>query len=358
VHRLLERQIHHHLGEAAELPDGWHALLNAVSDAYAQVENDRQMIERSLEEMSRELTERNRDLRRELQEKQHTEEALKREKADQARLIRKLEEAHNQLLQSEKMASIGQLAAGVAHEINNPIGYVNANLVTLRTYTAQLLRLLAAYEQAEPELPPATVGRMQIVKRDIELDHLREDVVDLMDESYEGITRVRRVVQDLKDFSHVDEGVWTFADLHKGLDSTLNIVNNEIKYKAEVVKEYGELPPVECLASQINQVFMNLLVNAAQAIDTRGTITVRTGANGEQVWVQVSDTGCGIPAENLNRIFDPFFTTKPVGKGTGLGLSLTYGIVEKHGGHIDVASEPGKGTTFTVTLPVARETAA
>ncbi|MDH4284272.1 MAG: ATP-binding protein, partial [Gallionellaceae bacterium] len=157
----------------------------------------------------------------------------------------------------------------------------------------------------------------------------------------------------LKDFSHVDAGEeWHYSDLRKGLDSTLNIVHNEIKYKADVVKEYGELPEVECLSSQLNQVFMNLLVNATHAIEERGTITIRTGQQGEEVWMEVADTGKGIKPEHLTKIFDPFFTTKPVGKGTGLGLSLSYSIVQKHHGRIEVESEVGKGTTFRVWLPV------
>ncbi|MGP1682787.1 MAG: ATP-binding protein, partial [Giesbergeria sp.] len=190
------------------------------------------------------------------------------------------------------------------------------------------------------------------LKREIDLEYVKQDLMALMNESCEGVSRVRKIVQDLKDFSHVDSGEWLFADLHRGIDSTLNVVNNEIKYKAEVVKDYGELPPVWCLGSQLNQVFLNLLVNAANAIDGRGTISIRTRAVGEWVQVEIADTGCGIPAENLKRIFDPFFTTKPVGKGTGLGLSVSYGIVDKHHGRIEVESTPGKGTSFKVYVPV------
>lgn len=276
---------------------------------------------------------------------------------DEIRSVNKrLEDAQNQLLQSEKMASIGQLAAGVAHEINNPVGYINSNLGTLRKYLQDLFTMLDAYEQAEPllDVRPETVRNIRELKNKLDLAFLKEDVFALMDESQEGIARVKKIVQDLKDFSHVDEAEWQWSDLHKGLDSTLNIVWNEIKYKAEVVKEYGNLPEVECLTSQLNQVFMNLLVNAAHAIEERGTITLRTGVEGGEVWVEVADTGKGIPPENLNRIFDPFFTTKPVGKGTGLGLSLSYSIVQKHHGRINVSSEVGKGTTFRVYLPVSQ----
>ena len=190
------------------------------------------------------------------------------------------------------------------------------------------------------------------MKEQIDFEFIRDDAVSLIDESLEGLLRVKNIVQDLKDFSHVGEDEWLVVDLHKGFDSTLNIVQNELKYKANVIKEYGELPEVECRASQLNQVFMNLLVNASHAIEERGTITVRTGKEGEEVWVEVADTGKGIAPENLKKIFDPFFTTKPIGKGTGLGLSLSYGIIQKHDGRIEVQSEVGKGTTFKVWLPL------
>jgi signal transduction histidine kinase len=184
---------------------------------------------------------------------------------------------------------------------------------------------------------------------------LRKDIPLLMTESKEGISRVRKIVQDLKDFSHVnDSQEWKLADLHQGLNLTLNVVNNEIKYKAEVVKEYGTLPEIECLPSEINQVFLNLLVNAAHAITDaeRGIITLRSGCDDRWVWIEVADTGSGIAPEHMKKIFDPFFTTKPIGKGTGLGLSLSYGILQKHHGRIEVQSEVGKGTTFRLWLPI------
>ena len=267
---------------------------------------------------------------------------------------KRLEDAQNQLLQSEKMATIGQLAAGVAHEINNPVGYINSNLGTLQKYIKDVFAMLDAYEQAEPLLTasPETMRNIRALKDKLDIGYLKEDVVALMSESQEGIARVKKIVQDLKDFSHVDEAEWQWTDIRKGLDSTLNIVWNEIKYKAEVVKEYGDLPEVECLPSQLNQVFMNLLVNAAHAIEDKGIIFIRSGHENDRVWIEIADSGKGIPPENLNRIFDPFFTTKPVGKGTGLGLSLSYSIIQKHHGRINVSSEVGVGTIFRVYLPV------
>jgi signal transduction histidine kinase len=192
------------------------------------------------------------------------------------------------------------------------------------------------------------------LKAKVDIDYVREDIFNLLNESQEGLTRVKKIVQDLKEFSHVGRSEMQWADLHRGVDSTLNVAHNEIKYKATVVKEYGELPQVECIASQLNQVFMNLLVNAAHAIDKQGTITVRTGRRDDWVWVEIADTGCGIPPENLSKLFDPFFTAKPVGKGTGLGLSLSYGIINKHGGRIEVDSEIGKGSVFRVCLPISQ----
>jgi signal transduction histidine kinase len=280
---------------------------------------------------------------------------LLRMNAELIEMNRQLGAAQDQLVQAEKMASIGQLAAGVAHEINNPIGFIFSNIGTLDRYLRDLFKVLAAYEACEPGMGDARARQsMAMLRREVELDYLKEDIPMLMSETREGIERVRKIVQDLKDFSHVDVNPdWEWADLHKGIESTLNIVNNEIKYKAEVLREYGELPPVRCLASELNQVFMNLLVNAAHAITReRGTIVVRTRSGDGKVWIDIEDDGCGITPENLPRIFDPFFTTKPVGKGTGLGLSLAYGIVKKHGGFIDVTSDPGHRTRFRVTLPV------
>jgi signal transduction histidine kinase len=220
-----------------------------------------------------------------------------------------------------------------------------------------MFNVIAAYETAEAKVGTSVCPEVSQIKKAMDFNYLKEDIPSLLKESQEGLARVTRIVQDLKDFSHVDESNWQHANLEQGIDSTLNVVANEIKYKAEVVKQYSGLPDVECMPSQLNQVFMNMLINAAQAIETKGTITIRTGSGGDEVWVEVEDTGKGISPENLRRIFDPFFTTKPVGKGTGLGLSLAYGIVEKHHGRIEVKSEVGKGTTFRVCLPVKQPSA-
>jgi two-component system NtrC family sensor kinase len=308
------------------------------------------------ERVNRDLQHATARMEREIEERGRIQAALELEKEEQRILIKKLEDAHHQLVQSEKLASIGQLAAGVAHEINNPIGFVNSNLGTLGNYVNDLLRLLDAYSGADSLLGSTGALGAQIarIKQEIDLDFLRGDIAQLIAESTDGALRIRRIVQDLRDFSRVDEDKWEWADLHAGLESTLNVVSIEIKYKAEVRREYGVLPQVECRPSQINQVFLNLLVNASHAIEGQGSITLRTGHSSDKVWISISDTGRGIAPETLPRIFDPFFTTKPVGKGTGLGLSVSYGIIDKHGGHIEVDSALGRGTTFTIWLPVQR----
>jgi two-component system NtrC family sensor kinase len=266
----------------------------------------------------------------------------------------KLTDAQSQLLQSEKMASVGQLAAGVAHEINNPIGFVFANLVVLKQYVERVFGIIDAYAPLEQALPGdhPELRRVQALKSAIKLCNLQADTDELLAETLDGVARVRKIVQDLKDFSHVDEAEWQRFDVHVCLDSTLNMLAHELKYKVDIIKQYGPVPLIACLPFQLSQVFVNLLMNAAQAIEVRGTVTIRTGSDGDTAWIAIIDTGRGIEAASLKRIFEPFFTTKPVGVGTGLGLSVTYSIVQRHGGTIEVASEPGCGTTFTIRLPI------
>lgn len=358
MHQLLQRQLRQYHHSETNLSAELETLFDAISIAYEQADTDRRMIENSLEIMSEELRDRNEELRQELSERRLTEQALQKEKEEQQRLIKKLEDTHVQLLQSEKMASIGQLAAGVAHEINNPIGYIQSNINTLHDYVRKLFSVLEQYQKCEDEITAGSTAKNKIneIKDEVEFNYLTEDIIDLINESSEGTRRVRQIVQDLKEFSYADREIeWAHVDIHDGINSTLNVVNNEIKYKAEVVKEFGNIPDVECVISQLNQVFLNLLVNAAYAIKERGVITIRTGrGDDETIWVEVSDTGSGISEENIKRIFDPFFTTKPVGKGTGLGLSLSYGIIQNHHGEMQVSSQEGEGTTFRITLPITQ----
>lgn len=301
------------------------------------------------------LKEVNAKLEADIQYRQSIEKELISRNTELMALNEELSSAQAQLMQSEKMASIGQLAAGVAHEINNPVGYIFSNVGSLEKYINNLFEILRFYETLESQIAlPESKIQLKELKEKIELEYLMEDIPELMSQSKEGIDRVRKIVQDLKDFSRIDDNLeWHWANLHQGFDSTLNVVNNEVKYKADIIKEYGDIPDVECLASQINQVILNLVVNASHAMgDERGSITLRTRLDQEDVLIQVIDTGSGIRPEVISRIFDPFFTTKPVGKGTGLGLSLSYGIIKKHHGELTVSSELGKGTTFTIRLPI------
>jgi len=265
-----------------------------------------------------------------------------------------LKRVQAQLLQQDKMASVGQLAAGVAHEINNPMGFIISNLGSLGKYVEKLTAYLDVDEKLLSGCDPAIRLMATQERQKYKIDRIRKDMPDLINESSEGAQRVRQIVQDLKSFSRVDSGAFAAADINEGLESTLSIAWNELKYKTTVTREYGQLPRVWCNMGQLNQVFLNILVNAAHAIVDHGEIRLTTWQDGDSVRITISDSGGGILPENLKRIFDPFFTTKEVGKGTGLGLSIAYDIVvNKHGGRIEVASEVGAGTTFAIVLPVA-----
>jgi signal transduction histidine kinase len=260
------------------------------------------------------------------------------------------------MMSADRMVAVGTLAAGVAHEINNPIGFVSSNLGSLRRYVEALLKLVAAYGRHRQDMEQD--AELAALEQAADLDYIADDLPELLKESEEGLSRVKKIVQDLKDFSRVDSADWQDADINAGIESTLNVVMNEVKYRADVERQYGQLPPVRCLAGQLNQVFMNLIVNAAHAIEgKRGLVELRSGCEDRDgqagVWIEVSDNGKGMSPEVQRRIFEPFFTTKPVGQGTGLGLSLSFSIVQKHGGAIEVSSTPGQGTCFKVWVPVA-----
>ena len=265
-----------------------------------------------------------------------------------------LRQAQAQAFQQEKMASIGQLAAGVAHEINNPMGFISSNLTTMGKY----MHKLHAFEDAlidtlQKRGDREAVELLNNVRAQMKIDFILNDLHTLLDESRDGAERVRCIVRDLKSFSHQDEALCKPFSINDCLDSTLNMARNEIKYVADVELDYDPaLPLLNCYPQKLNQVFMNLLVNAAHAIEGHGTIRIKTFSENGDIVVCVSDTGKGIAPENLTRIFEPFFTTKEVGKGTGLGLSISYDIIKKHGGTINVESKLGAGTTFTVRLPL------
>lgn len=268
-----------------------------------------------------------------------------------------LKATQSQILQQEKMASIGQLAAGVAHEINNPIGFVASNLKSLEKYVERLVTVIADQEaMLAAVLPAAEQEEIKKKHKKLKLNYITQDAADLIRESLEGTDRVNKIVQGLKTFSRIDEADFKGADINECLESTINIVWNELKYKADVKKEYGSLAKTKCFPNQLNQVFMNLLVNAAHAIADFGEIVVRSWQEDDAIFVAISDNGSGMRPEIIDRIFEPFYTTKEVGKGTGLGLSIAYDIVtKKHNGEIWVNSELGKGTSFTVKIPVVPE---
>jgi signal transduction histidine kinase len=272
----------------------------------------------------------------------------------------KLKEAQNQLLQSEKMASIGQLAAGVAHEINNPLGFIINNVEILQQYldhytkiTRMMGNLQKGMEEENMEKARSIVKEFTQLEQEIDLNYIINDTGTLLQHTQRGLERVHKIVIDLRTFAREGSDVMEETKVENIIDSILDIVQNELKYKAELRKDYGNTPLIKCSPQRLGQVFINFLVNSAQAIKDKGIITVKTYTQNGYVCVDVSDTGEGIPAEDLKKVFDPFFTTKPVGQGTGLGLSVSYEIIMKHKGEIKVRSEVGQGTTFTVMLPVA-----
>ncbi|HXG16460.1 MAG TPA: ATP-binding protein [Calidithermus sp.] len=265
---------------------------------------------------------------------------------------RNLQATQMQLVQREKMASVGQLVAGVAHELNNPIGFVSSNVSTLEDFLGRLRAILDAYRQAE--LAPADRERIEARWRELKVDYALRYLDPMIQGIREGAERTRKIVRDLRVFARSGDEVWQAVDLHEELESSLTLLNHLLKDRIVVHRKYGTLPSVECVRSQIDQVFLNVLANAAQAISGPGEITIETRAEDGWALVVITDTGPGIPPDVIGRIFDPFFTTKPVGEGTGLGLSISYEIVKKHGGVIEAASPPGHGAVFTIRLPLER----
>jgi signal transduction histidine kinase len=278
------------------------------------------------------------------------------------RTTQELERRQVQLIQSERLASLGQLVSGLAHELNNPLGYLTSNLATLTQYTSVFTRLLRLQRELEEalgsELPlPATevLARIRALQEEEDLEYLLGDVDELLQDSREGAQRVKEIIQNLRSFVREDSGRQQLLDVNNELATTLKVLWNELKYRCEVRCDYGEVAPVLGNPTQLNQVFTNLLLNAAQAIETRGEIHITTARDGGEVLVSIADTGHGMTPEVLSKLFTPFFTTRAPGKGTGLGLSISQDIISRHQGHIEVHSQPGQGSTFTLRLPVARE---
>ena len=265
----------------------------------------------------------------------------------------KLKETQAMMVHSEKMRSLGELVAGIAHEINNPVNFIHGNIMILQNYTDDLLNLIDVFEKNTQDLPEDKKAAITSLEKQIDLEFLRGDIKDLIKSCIEGTQRTKNIVLDLKNFSRMEEMVLTQFDIPKEIETTLNILNNKYKNRITVVKNYApDVPKIEAYGGQINQVFMNILDNAQDAIEGEGTLTINLNKVGDNVKIEFIDTGKGIPPENIERVFDPFFTTKAVGKGTGLGMSISYRVINDHNGKIEVESAVGKGTKFTITLPI------
>ncbi len=315
------------------------STFNEMARTLSSREFQLQELNRNLEGMVRDRT----------LELENSHEALKRAYYD-------LQSAQEQLVQTEKMASLGQLVSGIAHEIKNPLNFIYGNTGFLADYTKKIQELLEMFEKL-PSLSAEDKAEIARMKEEIQYSFIKKDLKILIDNFTDGSRRINTIVSDLRAFSRMDQDAVSEVDLHASLEMSLNLMRNQYKNRIEVHKEYGDIPKIQGYPGKLNQVFMNLLSNAFQAIKDRGDVWLRTRTGSGTVEVEVTDNGSGIPQENIKRIFEPFYTTKPVGQGTGLGLSISYGIVEQHGGKIQVVSAPQKGSTFTVILPIFQEKA-
>jgi len=397
-HRLLQRQLKRHLGNQINitLPEGFQEFIAAVNEAYWQAESDRTRLERTLEISSQELLEVNARMQTllqtmEIQVAERTAE-LTQANTELETALKELKQTQVQLIQTEKMSSLGQLVAGIAHEINNPVNFIHGNLPYATQYTQDLLKLIHLYQTHYPNPAPEIQATLQMV----DLDFLVEDLTKLMSSIQMGTDRIKQIVLGLRNFSRMDEADMKLVDIHDGIDSTLMILQHRIKPRSgegriHICKKYSSLRPVECYPGQLNQVFMNILANAIDALEenpkfsdsksdesptletkiqsalqrthhkscepgnqSQPTIWIRTEMVGnDHVAISIADNGSGIPESLKHRLFDPFFTTKPIGKGTGLGLSISYQIVKRrHRGCLKCSSVPGLGTEFVITIPV------
>lgn len=313
--------------------------------AYLRQKTARQKAEDLLENRSRDLYDANQSLQR---------------------AYDKLRDQKAQLLHQEKLASIGQLSAGVAHEINNPTSFVKSNLATLKRYSEKIAIVMRAYGELaasvqRQSLSADLAAQLQNLDNAIEqcdIDYIMEDIDGLIDDAIEGTARIHDIVQNLKSFARVDDKEEEAIAVNQCIENTLKLVSNELKHKCDVVTEFAELPETVGFPGHLQQVFLNLLVNASQAIEDFGRIDIGTRCDSKHIYITISDTGSGIQEEDLKHIFNPFFTTKEVGVGTGLGLSISHGIIKKHGGAMEVVSAPGRGTTFVISLPIKKTSAA
>tara|TARA_Y100000590_G_scaffold436378_1_gene556878 strand:+ start:831 stop:1793 length:963 start_codon:yes stop_codon:yes gene_type:complete len=317
-------------------------MIEALKRTIERERKAKRYAESLLEGKTRELYESNQSIQEQLNQLNRTHKELK--------------VAKNKLVESEKLASLGIMTAGIAHEINNPIGYVLANVTTMKDYVFSIKKLFQGVTELLEECPNEEIKsqlheQLKKIKKEEDFDYLIEDISSLVNETIDGANRVKEIVHGLKVFSHMDESETQEVQINDCIDSTLKVVWNELKYKVEVHRSLGELETVECNTSQINQVLMNLFVNAGHAIEKKGNLWIETKMENGEILISVRDDGSGISKEHLKEIFNPFFTTKEVGSGTGLGLSISHGIIQKYGGTIEVESKEGEGTCFKIRLP-------
>jgi signal transduction histidine kinase len=372
MHRLLQRQLKKYMGkhfaDLDSIPLEWQDFIHSVDEAYSQYDGDYIMIERSLELSSAELLQANNQLRGLLKtvEGQVTERTTELTAANTAleQTLVNLQQTQVHLIQAEKMSSLGQLIAGIAHEINNPVNFIHGNLSYLRNYGIDLLKFIELSYDCCKEMTP----EMQQLAEDIDLEFVRADLPKIIGSMEIGTNRIREIVLSLRNFSHMDEAEFKMVDIHEGIDNSLLILDHRLKSKSsskliQVIKQYADLPLVNCYAGQLNQVFVNILANAIDALEEvrsktdqaeQPFISIQTKLVGDRyIEIAIADNGSGIPESIQQQIFNPFFTTKPVGKGTGMGMAISYQIInEKHKGKLICSSIVGKGTEFIIQIPL------
>jgi signal transduction histidine kinase len=380
-HRTLERQIKKVFGRNAQIPAEWEELLALISETYQHYDQDRYMLERSIDLSSQELLQSNADLRLQQKELEETLAELKntqielmasQQMADMSLKLKKaneemqqqqeelttafedLQQAQQQLIQAEKMSSLGQLTAGIAHEINNPVNFIYVGIQALEVLAEDSFLVFERVIKAQHLLREGHINEANQILLGIdakEMQIIKEDALDTMQSVKIGAERTSAIVKGLKHFSHSNNEESQYADLGDLLNSTMIILNNKLKDRITLKRSFEEIPLVHCIPGQLSQVFMNIISNAVDAIPHKGEISVSISRDEKFAVVTISDNGQGMPEQVRSRIFDPFFTTKEVGKGTGLGLSISYGIIQKHQGEIAVESKHGEGTTFIIKLP-------
>ncbi|MBD2356668.1 HAMP domain-containing protein [Tolypothrix sp. FACHB-123] len=333
--------------EVGTLAASLNQLVEWVGNYTQELEIARQTLEKRVEERTQELQQAHHTLEEKVEERtQELQQALQDLKATQG-----------QLIQTEKMSSLGQMVAGIAHEINNPVNFIHGNIECASGYIQDLINLINLYQQEYPEPSYRIAENIE----DIDLDFITEDLSHLLSSMKMGSQRIREIVLSLRNFSRLDEADMKAVNIHEGIDNTLLILNHRLKLGIEIIKIYGDLPLIECYPAQLNQVFMNILNNALDALldysnKRNKQIIINTSlVNNNCLKISIKDNGPGIRQEIMSKLFDPFFTTKPVGKGTGLGLSISYQIIEKHKGKIEINSAIDEGTEFTITLPIKAE---